>query len=72
VQLRHLAHRSPAASVLAPTRSAPVPEQSPGPDPKSILNSIGEVVYDWDIDSDRLTWGPNVGQVLGFASSSAR
>jgi diguanylate cyclase (GGDEF)-like protein len=68
VQLRHLAHRSPATSVLAPTRSAPVPDQLPWPDPNSILNSIGEVVYDWDIDSDRLTWGPNVGQVLGFAS----
>jgi diguanylate cyclase (GGDEF)-like protein len=70
VQLRHLAHRSPAASVLAPTRSAPVPDPSPGPDPKSILNSIGEVVYDWDIDSDRLTWGPNVTQVLDFASEN--
>jgi len=35
------------------------------PDPRAILDSIGEVVYDWDVVSDRLTWGPNAGSVLG-------
>jgi diguanylate cyclase (GGDEF)-like protein len=65
VQLRHLAQRSPAATIVAP--DAPIAQAAPGPDPKAILNSIGEVVYDWDIASDRLTWGPNVGDVLGFA-----
>jgi diguanylate cyclase (GGDEF)-like protein len=67
VQLRHLANRSPA-STLTPERSGP-PAQRPGPDPKAILNSIGEVVYDWDLGSDRLTWGPNVADVLAFASA---
>ena len=36
------------------------------PDPRAILNSIGEVVYDWDIGSDRLRWGANVCEVLGL------
>ena len=35
-----------------------------------ILSSIGEAVYDWDLASDRLTWGPNVGDVLGVADAS--
>ncbi|MCC2100982.1 MAG: GGDEF-domain containing protein, partial [Hyphomicrobiales bacterium] len=33
-----------------------------------ILDSIGEVVYDWDIVSDRLTWGPNALNVLGVGN----
>ncbi len=37
------------------------------PDPRVILNSIGEVVYDWDISDDRLTWGANAREVLGLA-----
>jgi len=34
-------------------------------DPRSVLSSIGEVVYGWDIQADALSWGPNVGDVLG-------
>jgi diguanylate cyclase (GGDEF)-like protein len=34
------------------------------PDTAAILNSIGEVAYDWRIDSDALTWGENAGDVL--------
>lgn len=34
-------------------------------DPRSLLSSIGEVVYGWDIASDTLSWGPNVEEVLG-------
>jgi diguanylate cyclase (GGDEF)-like protein len=67
VQLRHLAHRPPAVVAGPPAPCAPAPQ--PEPDPKSILNSIGEVVYDWDLPSDRLTWGPNVADVLGFAAA---
>jgi diguanylate cyclase (GGDEF)-like protein len=37
------------------------------PDPRVILNSIGEVVYDWEIASDRLTWGANARDVFGIA-----
>jgi diguanylate cyclase (GGDEF)-like protein len=35
------------------------------PDPRLILTSIGELVYDWDIATDKLRWGPNVADVLG-------
>ncbi|UZX12264.1 bifunctional diguanylate cyclase/phosphodiesterase [Methylocystis sp. MJC1] len=50
--------REPPALPIAP---APVA----GPDPREILSSIGEVVYDWELSSDRLTWGPNLGEILG-------
>lgn len=33
-------------------------------DPRSLLSSIGEVVYSWDIAADALTWGPNAAEVL--------
>jgi diguanylate cyclase (GGDEF)-like protein len=33
-------------------------------DPRGILSSLGEVVYTWDMASDELSWGPNVGDVL--------
>jgi diguanylate cyclase (GGDEF)-like protein len=41
-----------------------------GPDPRSVLASLNAVVYDWDIASDRLSWGANVGETL--AAFSAR
>ncbi|MBV9637416.1 MAG: GGDEF domain-containing protein [Methylobacteriaceae bacterium] len=37
------------------------------PDPQSILKSIGEIVYDWDMITDRLTWSDNAGAVLKVA-----
>ncbi len=39
----------------------------PLPDPRTILNSIGEVIYDWNLMSDLIVWGPNAGEVLGLA-----
>jgi diguanylate cyclase (GGDEF)-like protein len=36
-------------------------------DPRGVLTSIGEVVYGWDLVSDLLSWGPNVGEVLASA-----
>lgn len=33
-------------------------------DPRAILTSINEVVYDWRIDTDSLSWGVNVQDVL--------
>lgn len=38
-------------------------------DPRSILTSIGEVVYTWDLGADTMTWGGNVKDVLGIAPS---
>ncbi len=35
-------------------------------DPRTILSSIGEVVYDWDLATDQLTFGPNAAEALNF------
>jgi diguanylate cyclase (GGDEF)-like protein len=48
-------------------RAAPLSEE---PDPIRILTAIGEVAYDWQLASDALTWGPNVGAVLNIESVS--
>ncbi len=39
-------------------------------DPRAILTSIGEVVYDWDISSDVLNWGANAAEVLGLQDAA--
>jgi diguanylate cyclase (GGDEF)-like protein len=35
------------------------------PDTAEILRSIGDVAYEWRLDTDVLTWAPNAGPVLG-------
>ena len=40
-------------------------------DPGRILASVGEVPYEWRIDSDVIVWGPNAGAVLGVADVAA-
>ncbi|WP_372425050.1 EAL domain-containing protein [Salinarimonas chemoclinalis] len=43
------------------------PERARGPlDPRSVLTSIGEVVYDWDVGSDALAWSANAPEVFGL------
>jgi diguanylate cyclase (GGDEF)-like protein len=42
-----------------------------GPDPRSVLASLNAVVYDWDIASDRLSWGANVGETLAAFSAAS-
>ncbi|MGP8192889.1 MAG: putative bifunctional diguanylate cyclase/phosphodiesterase [Methylovirgula sp.] len=57
-------------------REFPAQDQPHGPamlDPRAILISIGEVVYDWDLITDQLVFGPNIAEVLklpGFAANS--
>ncbi len=48
----------------------PAPSRAPL-DPRSILTSIGEVVYDWDLSSDAIVWGANAGEVLGLRDLGA-
>jgi len=36
-------------------------------DPHSILSSVGDAVYSWDIESDRMTWSQNASDILGVA-----
>lgn len=86
MQLRHIANRgleAPAANTIRSSilktplvtqeLSVPPVAASPvaGPDPREILSSIGEVVYDWELGTDRLTWGPNLGEILGPIASEA-
>ncbi len=54
--------KAPTHEYVAPP---PAEAQSEDPDPRSILSSIGELVYDWNILTDKLNWGPNVAEVLG-------
>lgn len=84
MQLRHIANRgveAPVATVrpsilkqpisIAPPTPAPAREaETAGPDARQILSSIGEVVYEWDIATDRLTWGPNLAEALGAIASA--
>jgi diguanylate cyclase (GGDEF)-like protein len=63
----------PAPAVFggpAQSRDEPVPSTpaAAAPDPRRILDSIGEAVYDWDLRTDSINWGPNVAAVLGFAN----
>jgi len=60
---------------LRGTTSEPIVEgptvQAAAPDPRRILDSIGEVVYDWDLRTDQINWGPNVAAVLGIPDIAA-
>ena len=62
------AFTAPSLNISPPPPLAETPE---GPEPRRILNSIGEVVYDWDIAADRLVWGPNFSDVLGLGLAEA-
>jgi diguanylate cyclase (GGDEF)-like protein len=54
---------------MAPLRDkdADAPQPPGLPDPRAILSSIGEAVYDWDIVTDRLVFGPNTAEIPDFA-----
>ncbi|HLW93172.1 MAG TPA: bifunctional diguanylate cyclase/phosphodiesterase [Roseiarcus sp.] len=53
-------------SLAAPSAGRRVADAAKGrPEPRDILNSISAVVYDWDLLTDRVAWGANVGEVLG-------
>ena len=40
------------------------------PDAAEILRSIGDVAYEWRLDSDALTWSGNAATVLGLADTA--
>lgn len=74
MQLRHLAEKA-ASTVEHAQAPAPAPAFASvslvpcgapiGPDPSAILSSIGALVYEWDIVTDKLNWGPNLAEALG-------
>src|SRR5215211_5465533 len=62
--------RRSGAPRAEPTAAMPEVTLDPrhGPlNPRKVLTSIGEVVYDWDLASDALAWGANAAEVLGVA-----
>ncbi len=40
-------------------------------DPAAIFAAIGDIPYEWRIDTDALAWGANVGEVLGALDPAA-
>ncbi len=70
MQLRYLAFRSSKSDLSRLSGRAVATPDSP--DPRQILNSIGQTVYDWDLHSDRISWGPNAASVLGIALDAMR
>src|SRR5262245_33220594 len=42
-----------------------------GVDPNEIFASVGEVVYEWRLDSDAIAWGSNAGDVLAIRDPAA-
>lgn len=73
MQLRHLADKA-VSTGLEEKASSPVsaaPAVPPiGPDPRTVLPSIGAVLYDWDIATDRLLWSENLAEALGPVAGS--
>jgi diguanylate cyclase (GGDEF)-like protein len=73
MQLRHLASRGAAVPgnepfIVEPKAATPTlvaPRVRPEVDPTPILESVGHLVYEWDLPTDRLTWIGEVGKVLG-------
>jgi diguanylate cyclase (GGDEF)-like protein len=72
--LRNLSNRlnrvfDASSPAKLPVREVSVPPKSTiaskDIDAPSILSAIGEVVYDWNIVTDKLTWGPNAAELLG-------
>ncbi len=65
---------APSGLAVAPSRQAHdevAAEISRGPDLRAVLGALSAVVYDWDIASDQLTWGANVGETLAaFCAAS--
>jgi diguanylate cyclase (GGDEF)-like protein len=51
------------SAVVAKVPNVP-PRPTPALDTAKILASVGEVAYDWRIDSDLLVWGSNAADVL--------
>ncbi|PWB94006.1 putative bifunctional diguanylate cyclase/phosphodiesterase [Methylosinus sporium] len=70
MQLRHLADKAVSTGLQEPASSLSAalaaPEQQPpaGPDLRSVTASIGMLAYEWDIATDRLSWGENLREVL--------
>ncbi len=61
MQPRHFATRAASAAPSLPSEAA----ETRTLDAAAILASIGEVAYEWDLLTDRLSWGESLAQALG-------
>ncbi len=59
------------ATTAAGVSDVLVAASPPGLDPRCVLRSLNAVVYDWDIVSDSLSWGANVGETLAAFSAAS-
>ncbi len=50
------------------TESSSEPERQIFADERAVLTAVGEVVYEWSLEDDRIRWGDNATAVLGVAS----
>jgi diguanylate cyclase (GGDEF)-like protein len=63
----------PRADVFAaPSQAAAPALRGTKLDPMQILASVGEVPYQWQIDTDLLSWGANVAEVLKVGAETIR
>lgn len=63
-----------SAEILRRSSEAAAAASEPAPpplEPRDILNSINAVIYDWDMLTDRLSWGANVADVLSSFPAGA-
>ena len=60
----------PTPPVLGAVSESP-PALGAFPDARAILESIGETLYDWDLNTDRLRFGPNAAAALGLTDIEA-
>jgi diguanylate cyclase (GGDEF)-like protein len=57
--------------LLAPDETPADAAIVPALDPLQIFSAVGEVPYDWQIDTDLILWGPNAGDVLKIRDLNA-
>ncbi len=59
----------PTAIGISEQRPAGIAASAPQPlDPRAILTSLGDAVYEWDVASDKLSWGGNALTLFDMAS----
>ena len=62
---------SNAHQMSATTRPIDPDADPDGVDPEAILATVGEAVYEWTFEDDRIRWGKSAGAVLGIADLGA-
>lgn len=61
---------TPPATQVEPLKGDGIPAPAPAIDASRIVASVGELPYEWRIDTDRLHWGDGASDVLGVANMS--